>query len=183
VLRANDRIKEIATERGGVMIGTTVAAILAHGHDYSCVWAGDSRVYLIRGDEITQITRDHTEAQELVDSGALTPEQAKTWPRRNVITRAIGIFDDPDLEVREGRIEAGDAFVICSDGLTGHLSDADILDRVTAARPQEACDELIAATLDRGASDNVTVVVVKCHAAERTNYLPGGVQDAAGSAP
>lgn len=171
VLRANDQIKQIAIERGGATIGTTVAAILAYGHTYAAVWAGDSRVYRVRETSIEQLTRDHTEAQELINQGVLTREQAKVWPRRNVITRAVGIFDDPELEVETGEIEPGDIYVICSDGLTGHLTDEDIRERVAQARPQEACDQLIADTLDRGASDNVTVVVVRCHAAERTNYI------------
>ncbi|WP_342362970.1 PP2C family protein-serine/threonine phosphatase [Terrarubrum flagellatum] len=180
ILRANDTIKQAAAERGAV-IGTTVAAILAYGHNYSCVWAGDSRVYHIRDETISQLTRDHTEAQELVDNGTLTPEQAKTWPRRNVITRAIGIFDDPDLDDRSGMIKPGDAFLLCSDGLTGHLSDAEICEHVSTMRAQDACDALIAATLERGASDNVTIVIVRCHAAERTNYIPASGQDVAGS--
>ena len=167
---------------GGAVIGTTVAAVLAYGHNYTCVWAGDSRVYRIRDNKIAQITRDHTEAQELVDNGTLTPEQAKTWPRRNVITRAIGIFDDPDLEDKSGAIKPGDTFLICSDGLTGHLSDMEICEQIVAMRPQDACDSLIAATLERGASDNVTIVIVRCHAAERTNYIPAYGQDAAGPA-
>jgi protein phosphatase len=181
VLRANDRIRQVAEERGGAVIGTTVAAMLAYGHNFACVWAGDSRVYRIREDGIAQITRDHTEAQELIDSGVLTPEQAKTWPRRNVITRAVGIFEDPELEVETGGIEPNDTFLICSDGLTGHLSDAEIRDCVAASRPQDACDALIQTTLDRGASDNVTVVIVRCHATQRTNYVPAGGAGPAGS--
>jgi len=171
-MRANDTIKQAAADRGGAVIGTTVAAVLAYGHHYSCVWAGDSRVYRVRDNTIEQLSRDHTEAQELVDNGTLTQEQARTWPRRNVITRAIGIFDDPELEDKHGPIEPGDTFLVCSDGLTGHLSDPEIRDAVVAMRPQEACDSLIATTLERGASDNVTIVVVRCHAAERTNYIP-----------
>lgn len=177
VLRANDQIKQIAVDRGGVTIGTTVAAILAYGHSYAAVWAGDSRVYRIREGEIEQLSRDHTEAQELINTGVLTREQAKVWPRRNVITRAVGIFDDPELEVESGEIEPGDVFLVCSDGLTGHLSDDDIRDRVAKTRPQDACDRLIADTLERGASDNVTVVIIRCHAAQRTNYIPAEIQD------
>ena len=97
-----------------------------------------------------------------------------------MITRAIGIFDDPELEVETGSIEPGDTFVVCSDGLTGHVADADIRDLVKQLRAQDACDSLVALTLDRGASDNVTVVVVKCHGAERTNYIPASEQDAPG---
>jgi len=168
VMRANDTIRHAAEAKGGATIGTTLTAVLAYGHNYVCVWAGDSRTYLLRGGLLTQVSRDHTEAQELVESGVLTPEQAKTWPRRNVITRAIGIFEDPELEECGGDIKPLDTFLLCSDGLTGHLSDEEICSKAASLRPQEACDALIEATLARGASDNVTVIIVRCHATEPT---------------
>jgi protein phosphatase len=168
VTRANDTIRHAAEARGGVTIGTTLAAMLAYGHNYLCVWAGDSRTYLLRGGVFSQISRDHTEAQELVESGVLTPEQAKTWPRRNVITRAIGVFEDPELEECGGDIKPRDTFLLCSDGLTGHLSDDEIRSKAASLRPQEACDALIEATLERGASDNVTVIIIRCHATDPT---------------
>jgi protein phosphatase len=168
VMRANDTIRQVAEARGGATIGTTLTAMLAYGHNYVCIWAGDSRTYLLRGGVLTQVSRDHTEAQELVESGVLTPEQAKSWPRRNVITRAIGIFEDPELEECSGDIRPLDTFLLCSDGLTGHLSDEEICSTLASLRPQAACDALIEATLARGASDNVTVVIVRCHATEPT---------------
>lgn len=168
VMRANDTIRHTAEVQGGATIGTTLTSMLAYGHGFVCIWAGDSRTYLLRGGAMTQVTRDHTEAQELVDSGVLTPEQARTWPRRNVITRAIGIFEDPELEERAGEILPADTFLLCSDGLTGHLTDDEICSRAASLRPQEACNALIEATLERGASDNVTVIIVRCHASEPT---------------
>jgi serine/threonine protein phosphatase PrpC len=168
VMRANDTIRQAAEAQGGATIGTTLTSMLAYEHDYVCVWAGDSRTYLLRDGVFQQVTRDHTEAQELVDSGVLTPEQVKTWPRRNVITRAIGIFEDPELEQCGGPIKPADTFVLCSDGLTGHLSDEEIGTLAATLRPQAACDALIETTLARGASDNVTVVIVRCHATEPT---------------
>lgn len=173
VMRANETIRQKAQAQGGAIIGTTVAALLAHGFGYTCIWAGDSRVYLLRGGALTQVSRDHAEAQELVDSGVLTPEQAKTWPRRNVITRAVGIFEDPELEERAGEIKPADTFILCSDGLTGHLSDEEICGKATSFRPQDACDAMIEATLERGATDNVSVIMVRCHATEPT--VPPGL--------
>ena len=171
VMAGNHTIRQRAQARGGATIGTTLAAMLAFDHSYSCVWAGDSRVYLLRNGVLSQVTKDHTEAQELVDSGVLTREQAKTWPRRNVITRAVGIFEDPELEERTGDLRPADTFVLCSDGLTGHLSDEEIATMAYRLRPQQACDALIEATLERGATDNVTVIVVRCHATEPTVAL------------
>jgi serine/threonine protein phosphatase PrpC len=114
------------------------------------------------------VTRDHTHAQKLVDDGVLTREQARTWPRRNVITRAIGVFEDPGLEERVGDLRPADIFVLCTDGLTGHLNDAEIAAIVCRLQPQQACDALIELTLERGATDNVTVIVLRCHAMDPT---------------
>jgi protein phosphatase len=126
------------------------------------VWSGDSRVYLVRNGSITQLSRDHNEAQELVDKGVLRPEEAKTWPRRNVITRALGVHDTPELDIDHGSFVPSDAFVICSDGLTTHVDDKEILVQVSNSGAQAACDALVALALERGGTDNVTVVVIHC---------------------
>jgi protein phosphatase len=168
VMRANETIRQAAESKDGATIGTTVAAALIHGGGWVSVWAGDSRVYLLRSGMLTRVTRDHAEVQELVDSGVITEQQARTWPRRNVITRAVGIFEDPDLEERSGELEPNDVFLLCSDGLTGHLSDEEIGHFAATRRPQDACDALVQATLERGASDNVTVIIVRCHVTEPT---------------
>ncbi len=162
---ANDRLLEIADKRG-VVIGATVAALLAHAGYYACVWSGDSRIYLVRRGAIRQLTRDHTEVAELIAEGVLTPEEARSWPRRNVITRAIGVYHELELEVAEGVLEKDDVFVICSDGLTTHVSDEEILHAARLGAPQGACDRLVALTIERGAIDNVTVVI--------TRYAPRG---------
>jgi protein phosphatase len=163
IIEANAILRREAEARGrNAMIGCTLASLVIFEGAYACVWSGDSRVYRVRKGGIEQVTRDHTEAQELVDRGTLTPEEALTWPRRNVITRAIGVFDQPELEMVQGRIEDGDVFVICSDGLTNHVADDEIC-RMANARPLgRAVEQLIATTLERGAKDNVTVVTVAC---------------------
>jgi len=158
---ANAQVQEIARERGGIVMGTTVAVLLTFGGHYACVWSGDSRVYLVRGGEIAQLSRDHTQVQQLVQDGAITVEEAKSWPGRNVITRAIGVGDDPELELESGSLKAGDVFVLCSDGLTAHVNDNEILQCVGIGRAQYVCNALIDLTLERGALDNVTVVVVR----------------------
>jgi protein phosphatase len=161
MVQANSRLFEIAAERGGIVIGSTVAVLLTFNFHYACVWSGDSRIYLIRGSEIAQISRDHTQVQELVEEGVLTPEEARTFPGRNVITRAIGVGPEPELELIQGALRHGDTFVICSDGLTGHVSDEEILAHTARARAQTAADALVALTLERGALDNVTVVIAR----------------------
>jgi protein phosphatase len=159
---ANDRIYTQAQANGGT-IGTTVAILAAQEGRFACIWSGDSRVYLVRDGRIRQISRDHTEAQELVAQGVLTAEEARRWPRRNVITRAIGVGDDPELELERGDLQGNDAFVLCSDGLTNHVEDGEILAAVAAHAPELASRALIDMTLARGATDNVTVIVVRYH--------------------
>jgi serine/threonine protein phosphatase PrpC len=167
VLRANAKLLRAAGQLGpNASIGSTVAAVLIHGTHYACAWSGDSRVYLVRGGHIRQLSRDHRHVQDLVDSGAITPAEARVSPQRSLITRAVGIMDDPGLEVLEGDLESGDAFVVCSDGLTDPVEDAEILQHVEAHAPQAACDALIDLALERGGPDNVTVIVVRCLAGE-----------------
>lgn len=167
--RANEAILDLSRENDGVTIGATVAALLTYESRYACIWSGDSRVYLIRGNAISQVSRDHTEAQDLLDRGIISAAEAETWPRKNVITRAIGVTSPAPLEIAQGMIEPGDVFVVCSDGLTGHVSDDEIFRLVAQNSPQAACEALVDLTLERGALDNVTVIVVRCVAAgERT---------------
>jgi serine/threonine protein phosphatase PrpC len=161
VLRANARLDQIAGQQDGVLIGSTVAVVLVYETFYAAAWSGDSRIYRIRNGSIAQLSRDHTEAQDLIEKGLLSREDARSYPRRNVITRAIGVDTNPEVELEHGVLEPGDTFVLCSDGLTGHVADQEIIGAVVADEPQQACDALIALTLERGASDNVTVVVVR----------------------
>ncbi len=161
IAAANGRLRTISRERGGAIVGATVAVLLALEQYYACVWSGDSRIYMVRDEVISQLSRDHTEVQRLLSEGAITLEEANVWRGANPITRAIGVFDKPELELTSGPLQAGDAFVICSDGLTHHVSDEEILRYVSSANPQQACDNLIALTLERGAVDNVTVVIVR----------------------
>jgi protein phosphatase len=161
VALANDRLKTISRERGGAIIGATVAILLTYDSHYACVWSGDSRIYVVRAGKIIQLSRDHTEVQKLLSEGIITPNEAKTWSGSNVITRAIGVFDEPELEMTSGPLQAGDSFVICSDGLTNHVQDDEILNCVRTNLSQQACDRLLELTLERGAFDNVTVIVVR----------------------
>jgi protein phosphatase len=159
---ANARMRTVSAERGGIVIGSTLVVLLMFDSYYACIWSGDSRLYLIRDNKICQLTTDHNEAEELFRKGALTAAEAARWPRRNVITRAIGIADILELDVISGGFQAGDAFLLCSDGLTAHLANEDLLSAVLDASPQMACDLLTAKTLERGGTDNVTIVIVGC---------------------
>jgi protein phosphatase len=164
IREANWRLKELGRQRGDAIIGSTVAILLVFDDYFACLWSGDSRIYLVREGRIEQVSRDHTEVQELITRGVLTSEEAGSWEGSNAITRAIGVFDLPELEMSSGPIAAGDVFVLCTDGLTQHVQDTEICGVVTGTSPQVACDQLVQLTLDRGAFDNVTIIVARCDA-------------------
>jgi protein phosphatase len=174
IVRANAQLQSFAQQRGAT-VGTTVAALLIYDSNYACLWSGDSRIYLVRGQAIRQLSRDHTEVQEMIDSGLLNAAEARHWPRRNVVTRALGVQNIPELDIEQGMLEPNDTFILCSDGLTTHVEDAEILARVSGAAPQATCDSLVALALDRGGTDNVTVVAVR--------YWPGSPTIVQGARP
>ena len=159
--RAHAQIRAHADSLGGGTVGATLVGLLIFEAEFAMIWSGDSRIYRMRDGVLEQITKDHTEVRELLDAGMITPEEAETWPRKNVITRAIGVTEEPHCDVTTGNVRVGDVFLLCSDGLTEHNSDADLQAVLHGATtPQEACDQLIQQTLDRGAKDNTTAVVV-----------------------
>jgi serine/threonine protein phosphatase PrpC len=160
VAEVNERLLEISNGEDNALVGSTIAGLLVHEVDYTCLWAGDSRCYLARGGVLSQVTHDHTEVQELVDKALITQSEARTWPRRNVITRAVGADPDLHLDAVSGKLEAGDCFLLCSDGLTGHVEDSEILSSLTWSSPLEACQKLLALTLERGAKDNVSIIII-----------------------
>jgi protein phosphatase len=159
---ASGEMRAYAQAEGHAIVGATLVALLIFGGHYACLWCGDSRAYLWRAGVLRQLTRDHSETQDLVDRGVLDPEEAKLWPRRGVLTRALGAMEAPELDLVSDRWAPGDKFLLCSDGLTGHCDDADLAAALGEGDPQSVCDRLIALTLERGAGDNVTLIVLHC---------------------
>ena len=157
-------IAKAAVMAPGSLIGSTVVMLLAFAGHYACLWAGDSRGYLLRGGRFEQITRDHSRMQELIDAGSLSRNEARSYARSNVITRAVGVTDRLALDMHQAPLEPGDVFLLCSDGLTGMLDDREIAAILQQSSLDAAADMLIAQTLERGAKDNVTVVLVSCSA-------------------
>ncbi len=124
------------------------------------VQIGDSRCYHVRGSSITQVTKDQTLVQDLVDSGALTPEDARGSPLGSVLSQAIGHDREIHPQISKIELAPGDSLVLCTDGLTGHVSDGEIAAHLASASSSaDACKRLIRAALDDGGRDNVTVVV------------------------
>jgi len=152
-------LREEAARRGPhAMIASTLVVLLARDGHFACLWAGDSRVYLLRGGTLAQVTRDHSLVQELVDAGAITAEEADGHPRANVITRAVGAAEALELDKVSNRLAAGDRFLLCSDGLNKTLSDAELAGLMADPGP---ADRLLAEALERRATDNITVVAVE----------------------
>ncbi|MBM6401221.1 PP2C family protein-serine/threonine phosphatase [Phycicoccus sonneratiae] len=141
-------------------MGTTLIAMLRTGDRIVLAHIGDSRAFLVRDGEVTQVTKDHSFVQNLVDEGRITPEEATTHPQRSLVTRVLTGADDdePDLVVRQGK--AGDRYLIASDGLTDYVARDTVEGVLTGtADPGECADRLVALALRAGAPDNVTVVV------------------------
>ena len=153
-------------------MGCTATAVLIEGNRMAVAHVGDSRAYVLRQGTLVRITHDHSYVEELVDSGQITADEARTHPSRSIITRALG--SDPDMYADHFSLEVndGDRVILCSDGLSSMISDAEIESlAVSSATPQQAADNLVAAALTAGGSDNVTVVVV--------DVLNDGLADAA----
>ena len=156
---ANERIASAVRQSTGLEgMGTTLTALRFLGAQVGLVHVGDSRAYLLRGDLLSQITHDDTYVQYLVDSGKLTPDEAKEHPRKSVILRALlGTEVEPDVSIREAR--AGDRYLLCTDGLSDVVSTDTILETLRIPDPQECADRLVDLALRGGGPDNVTVIV------------------------
>lgn len=156
-------LREYAARKGeNVLVASTVVILIARQGHFACLWAGDSRAYLLRDGMLQQITRDHSLVQELVDAGELAPSEAEGHPHANVITRAVG--DDAEmmeLDKTTGSLTGGDRFLLCSDGLSKALNDATLAEILCANAPEPAARKLIAAALAHHASDNITAIVME----------------------
>jgi serine/threonine-protein phosphatase Stp1 len=159
--QVNEQLREESNQRYQQRtIGSTVAVLLARENQCACLWAGDSRIYRLRKGQLEQLTRDHSHVQELVDQGLIDPEQAHDHPLGNVITRAVGSAEALEIDVRLIPLQAGDVFLLCSDGLNKMVSDMEIARWLGNTDLQQVVEGLIQLALVRGASDNVTVIAI-----------------------
>ncbi len=166
---ANRRILREAQERpGNVVMGATVIALIARDDACCCLWAGDSRAYLLRARELSQLTRDHSVVESLIGSGQLRREDASNHPQAEVITRAVGAEDELNLDEQCYNLEEGDIILLCSDGLNKEMPDQEIAQVLSENDYKSAAAILIETSLERGARDNVTVAVVEFLAEEDT---------------
>jgi PPM family protein phosphatase len=148
-------------------MGTTTSALVIRGTEAWLAHVGDSRIYLIRGDSIKQLTEDHSLVATMVREGLLTTQEAETHPRRNVLQRSVGVGEDLEIDIRGPfEVQENDTFILCSDGLHGLVKEEEMA-RIAKLPLQQAANELVKLALERGAPDNVTVIVARVVRADR----------------
>jgi serine/threonine protein phosphatase PrpC len=175
LIAANSLLAETVFEHNELTgMGTTVSGILRVDNQIAIAHIGDSRIYRFRGGKLEQISTDHTFVQRLVDSGRITPEEAAVHPRRSVLMRVLGDVDAaPEIDTNVYDTAPGDRWMICSDGLSSYVTD-DKMQHVLATFPstQEAAEKLVKESLDQGAPDNVTVVLVDIDESTDSAHVP-----------
>lgn len=143
-------------------MGTTLDVLWCAGGYAYIAHVGDSRIYRLRAGEFEQITQDHSLVEEMVRARVITKEEAKTHPRRNIITRALGTQGDNTPDMLATDVKSGDIFLLCSDGLHGMVSDEQMQEILTRLPLEQAADALLALALDAGGRDNVSLVLYRC---------------------
>lgn len=163
VSAVHQALKREAARRGeGGMIASTLVTLAIRDEHFACLWAGNSRAYLLREGVLQQVTRDHSLVQELVDAGIIRQDQAESHPQANVITRAVGSEDDDvELDKVSGQTAPGDRFLLCSDGLCKTLDEAALTQLIGSTSETGPAVDLIAAALEQQARDNITAVVIE----------------------
>ncbi len=152
-----------ARDTGSAGMGTTVVALLCQGQEYEIAWVGDSRAYLWDLHQLKRLTRDHSMVQEMIDAGVISEEDASEHPQRNIITQSVGLPLKPGPRVAtvRGQWSPGQSILLCSDGLSGELSD-DAISTILAgaATAEDSTRQLLLAALERGGQDNITALLV-----------------------
>jgi len=157
----NRQLRAEALRRDVPLIGTTIAALLAAGSLCSCLWAGDSRIYLYRAGRLRQLTRDHSQLEAVRSRHISRSDETLARPRANLITRALGAEDTLHIDRTIVELLDGDIFLLCTDGLSNEVSELSIKKALLPGNCSLACDALIDMALGREARDNITAVVVR----------------------
>jgi serine/threonine protein phosphatase PrpC len=159
ILNANRDILSEGQKRGKQM-GSTIVVLLVQDQRYAVLWVGDSRAYRLRDGELAQLSRDHSQVQEMVDRGIMRAEEAIGHPMGHILSRAVGVREEVQIDAVTGDVQPGDVFLLCSDGLHGYVDEKEIARLLARGSPERASEELVELTLANGAPDNVTVVAV-----------------------
>ncbi|MFQ5621858.1 MAG: PP2C family protein-serine/threonine phosphatase [Paracoccaceae bacterium] len=160
IYRAHDAIRNEAARRGSGTIGATVVVLILTDDHFVALWAGDSRLYRLRGATIDLLSTDHSLVAELVIAGQMTWDEAELHPESNAITRAVGVGEEMELDKVRGEVRSGDRFLLCSDGLNKY-ADMRTLQHILRTTPVETVtDRLLKLALDAGGADNISIIVV-----------------------
>jgi serine/threonine-protein phosphatase Stp1 len=157
----NSTVRQETLRRKVKMMGSTVLAFVACRDQGVCLWAGDSRLYRLRGGVLEALSRDHSYVQQLQDSGLINEAEARVHPQTNLVTRAVGVEQVLDLAQINLHIFPGDTFLLCSDGLNKTVEDTEICDLLRHPDAEQIVRSLVHLGLTRGAPDNITAIVVK----------------------
>lgn len=164
LVEAHHAVRKAANNgEGKPGMGSTAVALKMENGNFDLVWVGDSRAYVWDGKQLTQITKDHSLVQHMVDEGSITPEEALVHPQRNFITQAIGMSELHKMEVGrvQGSLPQGHQILLCSDGLSGEVSSAEMIEILKLElNERQKVDLMIQKTLDNGGTDNVTALLV-----------------------
>ncbi|MEA4847740.1 MAG: Stp1/IreP family PP2C-type Ser/Thr phosphatase, partial [Clostridiaceae bacterium] len=163
IFYANDKIYKTSILKSNCLgMGTTLSMVLAKGSSIYIGHVGDSRIYLIRGKDISRLTEDHSLVAELIKAGTIKPEEAYNHPQKNVITRALGTEYSIEPDVSRRDMQWGDFILICTDGLSNAVYEEDMVSIIEAASDlNEACELLIEKAKEKGGFDNITAVVIQ----------------------
>lgn len=167
---AHDAILSTARQNAGLRsMGTTCTALAINDGYAYFAHVGDSRLYLIRNGSVLRLTHDHTAVNRLIENGVITPQEAAVHPQRHVLTGALGAKQDISADIAQAPIplQAGDTFVLCTDGLWGQVSDSEIYSAVRNGTPSEACRQLVQLARSRGGPDNITVQILRVDGEQR----------------
>ncbi len=162
ILAINRMLVEKAEQQGPhLTIGSTVVALIMCKRHCVCLWAGDSRAYLLRSGNLHSLTRDHSRVEEMIEEGLILREDADSHPASNIITRAVGANKSLKLDLGLLELQDGDRYLLCSDGLYKEISEEELKQELRAAGDcHDVCDRLLQRVLERDARDNVTAIVI-----------------------
>lgn len=179
--KVNESLILAAKRRWRQIVGSTVAVLLLSDDRYICLWAGDSRIFLLRNQQLKQLTQDHSQVEEMISKGRITRAQAESMPGSSAITRAVGVMESLELDIVSGKTQEGDTFLLCSDGLYNELPPSEIAQLLSANDPRIAADGLVDRALQGRARDNISVVVVHIgdDQATKTVFNPSAVRQPA----
>lgn len=160
ILTAHERIHIAAETKFRSTVGATVVALLLTDTHFVAFWAGDSRIYLLRGGEISMLSSDHSVVGEFVAAGQMTWDEAENHPHSNAITRAVGVGEVLELDKVRGEVLPGDRFLLCSDGLTKYAGFKTLESMLRGAPIETVSERLLQHALDSGGADNISIIVV-----------------------